>query len=780
MSATADERKLTKYFEDIESVINCLPRSVSVPGRIFPVDEFFLEDVIEKTGWFITASTQDAAFYSKEFSKNNYFDDGDEDEQRLNDIDLPYDVDDYSGATLSTLKTIDHSRINFELIQRLLEWIEEQSHNGSGLFDIRGGEANDDSDDDDGPRAAGRRRDRSGEAILIFLPGMPQISRLYNQLSQHEFFGDSSRALLVPLHSMIASKDQQKAFDAPPRGVRKIVLSTNIAETGVTIPDVVFVIDSGKVKQQKYHEPTNTSSLKEVFVSRAEAIQRKGRAGRVRPGFCFRLYTKKRFDKRFLESAIPELLRCSLTELTLNVLIGGFQPSLFQEALDPPLLSRVQHAVSLLRDVGCCNEEEGEGVAGSSSSYRITPLGRALALLPVDLRVGKMLLLSQLFGGSDFVLSAAAALSNAKSPFLEPFDEGGRESAKAKQRLYFTRLVTKSGGCVFSDHLAAAEALRDFEGCKGQGEQFNLCRVNQLSSQAMAQIKGTRVFVVWEVCVYCVAVLSSVCWRHGPLAAWQEDGSFCPLTRNKLVDYEQGFSEEIWQRMVPVPHWTFHAAYPLRGCGVSMPWLVWEGYQEGLGLAVMLICESVSPKWVRGCVLAGKCVGDAVVRSAREFRVGFVGRREASSCKRSSKKNFCNVSLEFGSNMLKDKNIPYFFPARTTSPPSPRHQGRSETAPRRRVPERVTAQSQGPPLPRRLPRGRGAATQPRPVGPQSAHSGGRQVSADSGVLRFGRFHEGSQQLVREDARASPHRPLACVLPQDQRGGWRGAPVLAAA
>lgn len=103
------------------------------------------------------------------------------------------------------------------------------------------------------------------------------------------------RYKVIALHSILSTQDQAAAFTLPPQGVRKIVLATNIAETGITIPDVVFVIDTGRTKENKYHESSQMSSLVETFVSKASALQRQGRAGRVRDGFCFRMYTRERY-----------------------------------------------------------------------------------------------------------------------------------------------------------------------------------------------------------------------------------------------------------------------------------------------------------------------------------------------------------------------------------------------------------------------------------------------------------------------------------------------------
>ncbi|CAJ0939146.1 unnamed protein product [Ranitomeya imitator] len=134
-------------------------------------------------------------------------------------------------------------------------------------------------------------------AVLIFLPGLADIQQIYDLLSSDKRFNDRRRYKLIALHSILSSQDQAEAFVLPPAGTRKIVLATNIAETGITIPDVVFVVDAGRTKENRYHESSQMSSLVETFISKASALQRQGRAGRVRDGFCFRLYTKERLQQ---------------------------------------------------------------------------------------------------------------------------------------------------------------------------------------------------------------------------------------------------------------------------------------------------------------------------------------------------------------------------------------------------------------------------------------------------------------------------------------------------
>lgn len=130
-------------------------------------------------------------------------------------------------------------------------------------------------------------------SILIFLPGLAEIQTIYDALTDStEFSPRSGKYILVPLHSTLTSEEQALVFKKPSKGRRKIVLSTNIAETSVTIDDCVFVIDCGQMKEKRFDANRNMESLDLVWVSRANALQRKGRAGRVMPGVCIHLFTK--------------------------------------------------------------------------------------------------------------------------------------------------------------------------------------------------------------------------------------------------------------------------------------------------------------------------------------------------------------------------------------------------------------------------------------------------------------------------------------------------------
>jgi ATP-dependent RNA helicase DHX29 len=207
MSATVDAGRFSKYL-DGAPVLN-------VPGRTFPVQVKYLEDAVELTGFSIDNGIQEKF--------TDLDDDLDVPDTDLSDSAKAKNTKElrgYSAKTRSTISQIDEYRIEFELVTQLIKKI--ASDDSLAVF---------------------------SKAILVFLPGIGEIRQLNDMLLGHPFF--SSNWYIYPLHSTIASEDQEAAFLIPPPGIRKIVLATNIAETGITIPDVTCVIDTGKHREMR-------------------------------------------------------------------------------------------------------------------------------------------------------------------------------------------------------------------------------------------------------------------------------------------------------------------------------------------------------------------------------------------------------------------------------------------------------------------------------------------------------------------------------------------------
>uniref|UniRef100_A0A8C8EJW4 RNA helicase n=1 Tax=Oncorhynchus tshawytscha TaxID=74940 RepID=A0A8C8EJW4_ONCTS len=448
MSATVDCDKFAAYF-------NRCP-IVNIPGRTFPVEVFHLEDIVEETGYVLEKDSE----YSQKILEEeeevniNFTQKGGKSMQHQEFIvkdsgsgwDLGPDLDHFSSRTRHALQYMNPNKINMELVLDLLDYLGKYTLETGELFAVVDG------------------------AVLVFLPGLAHIQQLYDLLSTDKRFRGKDRYKLVALHSTLSSKDQAAAFTVPPTGVRKIVLSTNIAETGVTIPDVVFVIDTGKTKENKYHESSQMSSLVETFVSKASALQRQGRAGRVRDGFCFRLYPKFRFQA-FMDYSIPEILRVPLEELCLHIMKCeyGSPEEFLCRALDAPQPQSVSNAVCLLRRIGACIPE----------GHALTPLGHHLATLPVNVKIGKMLIFGAILGCLDPIATIAAAISE-KSPFATPMNQ------KDQANLAKAALAVAN-----SDHLTIYNAYLGWKNIRSEGYRAEMayCRKHFLNRTALITIE---------------------------------------------------------------------------------------------------------------------------------------------------------------------------------------------------------------------------------------------------------------------------------------------------
>ncbi|XP_026879499.2 probable ATP-dependent RNA helicase DHX34 [Electrophorus electricus] len=239
--------------------------------------------------------------------------------------------------------------------------------------------------------------------LLLFLSGMAEISTILEACQTYA--SHTGRWIILPLHSTLSIAQQDKVFDIAPPGVRKCIISTNIAETSVTIDGVRFVADSGKVKEMSFDPKAKMQRLQEFWISRASSEQRKGRAGRTGPGVCYRLYAESDYEA-FAPYPVPEIHRVALDSLVLQMKSMGLGDPRSFPFIDPPPASSIQTAITYLKQQGAL-DTRGE----------LTPIGRLLSQLPVDVVIGKLLVLGSLFNLVEPVLTIAAALS-VQSPFL--------------------------------------------------------------------------------------------------------------------------------------------------------------------------------------------------------------------------------------------------------------------------------------------------------------------------------------------------------------------------
>lgn len=313
-------------------------------------------------------------------------------------------------------------------------------------------------------------------AILVFLPGYDVITTLRDRINdERDKFSQASKFSLYTLHSNMQTSDQKRVFLPAPANTRKIILSTNIAETSVTIDDVVYVIDSGKVKEKSFDAISGVSSLRNEWISQACAKQRKGRAGRTRPGLCYHMFSKIRY-RSLQHHQTPEILRLPLQELCLhtkllappNTAIADF----LAKAMEPPPFLVTRNAVHLLKTIDALDPWED-----------LTELGHHLLDLPIEPRLGKMLLNAILLKCLDPVLTIVCTLAY-KDPFVLPTNPSLRSAARLSRRHF-------SAG-TFSDHMAMLRAFQAWQSSRSSGREVSFCQKNYISSATMEQVMSLR------------------------------------------------------------------------------------------------------------------------------------------------------------------------------------------------------------------------------------------------------------------------------------------------
>ncbi|KAK9076312.1 hypothetical protein SSX86_004646 [Deinandra increscens subsp. villosa] len=313
-------------------------------------------------------------------------------------------------------------------------------------------------------------------AVLVFLPGWDDINKARDRLTSSNFFKDTSKFLILALHSMVPSIEQKRVFKRPPHGCRKIILSTNIAETAVTIDDVVFVIDSGRMKEKSYDPYNKVSTLQSSWISKASAKQREGRAGRCQAGICYHLYSKLRAAS-LLEFQVPEIKRTPIEELCLQVKL--LDPSckiedFLKKTLDPPVSEAIQNAITILQDIGALSPDE-----------ELTDLGEKLGSIPVHPLTSKMLLFAISMNCLDPALTLACA-NDYRDPFTLPMLPNDKKKATAAK----CELASLYGS--HGDQLAVIAAFECWKNAKQRGQEARFCSQYFVSGGVMNMLFGMR------------------------------------------------------------------------------------------------------------------------------------------------------------------------------------------------------------------------------------------------------------------------------------------------
>lgn len=298
--------------------------------------------------------------------------------------------------------------------------------------------------------------------ILIFLPGEKIIKDCLNRLDHAPF---AWKLHTLPLYGRLPKEEQERVFDSAPFGKKKVVISTNIAETSVTISDITTVIDSGLAKLNFYNPKTYTSSLNETSVSKASCNQRKGRAGRTCPGACYRLYPRKDYETRQMYTT-EEIYRTDLSEVVLRMAELGITNFYDFDFISSPGREGIAGAVDTLSMLKAVTPE-----------HTLSPVGKLMVEFPLEPRISRIIVESimQYPDVLEEVLIAASFLS-ANAPFVLP---PGEEMAARRAHHTFRD--------VQGDFVSYLHIFRAYEGASNK-EKF--CKSSYLDERIMAEIEN--------------------------------------------------------------------------------------------------------------------------------------------------------------------------------------------------------------------------------------------------------------------------------------------------
>lgn len=306
--------------------------------------------------------------------------------------------------------------------------------------------------------------------ILVFLTGQDEIEQA-EEILKHRTRGLGSKIkemIICPIYANLPSDMQSKIFEPTPEGARKVVLATNIAETSLTIDGIKYVIDPGFCKQNSYNPRTGMESLIITPISKAQANQRAGRAGRTSPGKCFRLYTQWSFQNELEDNTIPEIQRTNLGNVVLMLKSLGINDLIGFDFMDPPPAETLLRALEQLYALGALNDK-GE----------LTKLGRRMAEFPLDPMMSKAIVASEKYGCAEELLTICAMLSVAASIFYRPKDKAVHADN--------ARMNFHQGN--IGDHLAL---LKVYEGWAETNFSKQWCYENYIQVRSMKRAQDVR------------------------------------------------------------------------------------------------------------------------------------------------------------------------------------------------------------------------------------------------------------------------------------------------
>lgn len=446
MSATIDPTLFQNYFPDQTG----RPAPVvEIPGRSFPVDKHYLEETVRHLHG-LDLPLRAGGWVFREKNVVEYL------ERELNQRGGVVTRRDPNGAANGgeneAVDAIDDLEIPYPLVALMIADVLASSDDGH---------------------------------VLVFMPGWEEIKAvnlILTDTMQRPLLGtnfnDGNKYEIHILHSSIPVADQQAVFEpVRHKGIRRIILATNIAETSITIPDVVYVVDTGRVKEKRFDPERHLSSLVSAWVGTSNLNQRAGRAGRHRAGEYYGVLSKARYDRLSVNQTV-EMKRVDLSNVVMHIKaldIPGMEvEDVLDAAIEPPAPERVRAAMDKLIMVGALAEDKS-----------LTSLGHVLLQLPVDAPMGKMCLYGAFFRCLEPTLTLAAVLTN-RDPFMAPL-QLKKEADAVKDSWCPTDFR--------SDSLATLKAYTKWADLQASGQiraSHQFCTDNFLSRTTLAQIQQVK------------------------------------------------------------------------------------------------------------------------------------------------------------------------------------------------------------------------------------------------------------------------------------------------
>ena len=356
-----------------------------------------------------------------------------------------------------------------------------------------------------------------GESVLVFLPGIAEISKYYEHLMKQlkersvaDFFS------VFILHSQVPMDDQKEAFETPPENRVHVILATNIAESSITLPKLRVVINFGIYRQVEYNSKRRISCLVKRWCSHASCFQRAGRAGRVFEGVAVHLFTERFYDVVLPEYDPPEILTAPIAKLVLQAKeigtkVGIRSPSeLLSLAIERPSLQQMEAALKDLADLGAIVSEPGTEV---SEEAEITLLGRFSLSLPVDLVLCRLLLFGIFFGCPADAVVMAAGMSLSQDVFTLPSRLVMQEDGHFGQSLWRSMLSRfRLDDGVYSDAITYCQLFREWLKFKSTFDSF----AKRPSRNFLARTFACQYAVRWERLLHLEASITEIALRVLP------------------------------------------------------------------------------------------------------------------------------------------------------------------------------------------------------------------------------------------------------------------------